>query len=255
MDANRVRQSLDLIGKVYRPILDDSYSFVIPKAKAEVEASRNEYEKAIRNQTRGYVPEPWGYSIDHEYPLRFQIRSVPNSVDMQVDIYCDIRWAESDIPVVQDIKMRIWSNHDETIFNPSRDAEAILDELSRKDRAYPGRVVSRLHFDRTTRNENMAGNPPEYHVQYGGISKPYELCWHPEKVNVPRLHHPPLELFLVCQIVAANFFPNVYRDQIRGRAEWQQELFFYQNRILRGYYEKCLNAINDKNSLFDVLCL
>lgn len=143
----------------------------------------------------------------------------------------------------------------DTIFDEKRDSQSVLEELTREGRNY-GRVVSRLHFDKANLNPNTGiGYRPEYHVQYGGISEVYELCWHPKKVNVPRLNHHPLELFLVCQMVAANFFPEIYRDQIREKAEWRQELIHYQNLILRSYYEKCLGFINNNNSLLDALCI
>lgn len=256
MDPQKVINSLQLIGKVYKPILDDSYQYVIPQAVATVQATKNAYDYARRNQPRGFVPEPWGYSIQHDSPLKFLSVAVPNSVEMYVDVYCDVRWSEQDVPIVQDIKVRVWSNHSETIFDDKRDSRVVLDELTKEGRKYLGRVVSRLHFDKANLNPNTGpGYHPEYHVQYGGISEEYELCWHPKKVNVPRLNHQPLELFLVCQMVAANFFPEIYRDQIREKAEWRQELIHYQNLILRGYYEKCLGAINNNNSLLDDLCV
>jgi hypothetical protein len=256
MDSQRVISSLQLIGKVYDSILDNSYQYVIPQAISTVQVTKNAYEYARRNQTRGYTPVPWGYCIQHEYPLKFLPVVVPNSVELQVDVYCDVRWADQDIPIVQDIKIRVWSTHTDTIFDEKRDSQTVLDELTREGRNINGRVVSRLHFDKANLNPNTGiGYHPEYHVQYGGISEDYELCWHPKKVNLPRLNHQPLELFLVCQIIAANFFPDIYRDQIREKAEWRQELVHYQNLLLRGYYEKCLGAINNNDSLLDVLSI
>ena len=256
MDAKRVMNTLRLIGMVYKPILDDSFQYVLPQAIEMIRVTKDQYDWAFRNRTRGITPEPWGYSIQHNSPLRFKTTSVPNSVEMQVDVYCDIKWEETDTPVIQDIKVRVWSDHDETIFDETRDSHVIFEELTRVDRGYQGRVVSRLHFDKANLNSASGTmNHPEYHVQYGGISHRYELCWHPEKVNVPRLIHQPLELFLVCQMVAANFFPEIYRDQIKEKAEWRQELILYQNLILRGYYEKCMGAINSNDSLFDALCI
>lgn len=196
MDPQRVINSLQLIGKVYNSILDESHQYVIPQAISTVQVTKDAYDYARRNITRGFTPEPWGYSIQHEYPLKFLPVVVPNSVEMQVDVYCDVRWTDQDIPIVQDIKIRVWSSHPETIFNEERDSQTILEELTRESRNYNGRVVSRLHFDKANLNQNTGGGyHPEYHIQYGGISEEYELCWHPKKVNVPRLTHQPLELF------------------------------------------------------------
>jgi len=254
VDSKRVKQSLHLIGKVYRSILDESQEYVIPQAISTIDASKEAYDNACRNKSQGSIPEPWGYSIQHDNPLKFKPVVVSNSVELQTDVYCDIRWADLDIPVVQDIKIRVWSTHQEIIFNENRDSQCVLNELTRKDRSINGRVVSRLHFDKANLiTENHRSYHPEYHVQYGGISEDYELCWHPKKVNVPRLNYQPLELFLACQMIAANFFPEVYRDQIREKAEWRQEIIHYQKILLLGYYEKCLRAINNNESLLDAL--
>lgn len=109
MDPQKVINTLQLIGKVYKPILDDSSQYVIPQAIATIQVSKEAYDYARRNQTRGFTPEPWGYSIQHENPLKFLSVAVPNSIEMQVDVYCDVRWAEQDIPTIQDIKIRVWN--------------------------------------------------------------------------------------------------------------------------------------------------
>ncbi len=256
MDVKRVISSLQLIGKVYKPILDESAQYVIPQAIASVQASKEQYDYALRNQVRGFSPVPWGYTIQHESPLKFLSAIVPNSLELQVDVYCDIRWAEEDAPVTQDIKIRIWSNHADTIFDTNRDSQIVLEELTRADRSYSGRVVSRIHFDRANLGKDPGNvHHPEYHMQFGGAPEDYELFWHPKKVNVPRLIYQPLELFLVCQIVAANFFPDIYSNQIRERAEWRQELILYQDLILRNYYQRCLDTITKKGSLLDALSI
>ncbi len=251
MNASHIIATLNLIGKVYASILDDaSKSYVIPGAIASVKASRAIFDRNNPpNESR-----TWGYTIHHDKPLRFEPVEVPNSIKMQVDVFCDVQWAGEETPIRQDIKIRIWCNHDQTIYDAARDSEAILQELSKADRNYYGRVVSRLHFDKA----NLTGKKthsyhPQYHLQYGGIPENYELCWHPKKVNVPRLCYHPLELFLTCQIVAANFFPEIYKREIREKFEWRQELIRYQNLLLKNYYQNCLSIITRNDSLLDEL--
>lgn len=250
MNAERVKTSLKQVGKVYKEILDNTTTQnVLSNAIASVGVTKERYDYAVRNQTRGFTPEPWGYTINHDDPLRFKSTQIPNGVKLQVDIYCDIRWTDDDDkPVKQDIKVRIWSQHDETIFNPNRDSEEVFAQLSNPDRLYPGRVVSRFHFDKA--NPNQVG--PEYHLQFGGIPEDYELCWHPKKVNVPRLIYQPMELFLTCQMIAANFFWDEYLE-IREKPEWKSELVLYQNTLLYDYYQRCLDSITRKDSLVDTL--
>ncbi len=126
MDSKKVRASLRQIGKIYSGILDDeSRSIVIPSAEQTVVVSREKYDHDKRNAPRGIVPTSWGYSIDHNQPLRF-VRSIARSLRFQVDVYCDIRWKDDDIPVKQDIKVRIWSEHNDLIFRPELDSERLL---------------------------------------------------------------------------------------------------------------------------------
>lgn len=248
MNPERVKATLRETRKIYRHILDEnSKSIVLPAAEASVDESYAAYIEAKKNATRGAKVKPWGYSIEHDQPIRF-IRSPENGVQLRADIYCDIKWAEDDSLVTQDIKLRVWSEHIPTIYTPERDAEAIEDAVTDPERSHPGRVVLRMHFDRA--NPDQLG--PEHHLQIGGKPEEYELCWHPESVKVPRLSFQPMELFLACQIVAANFFPTEYAD-LSLKSEWIQELIYYQNALLLGYYKRCMDAINSHISLLDAL--
>jgi hypothetical protein len=257
MDPNKVQASLRHIGKIYSRILDEeSKSIVIPSAIESVKVTREKYEHEKRNEPRGIKPTSWGYAIDHIKPLRF-IRSQTRDLDLQVDVYCDIQWKDDDIPVKQDIKVRIWSEHNATIFRPEMDSQQIEEELTNANRTHPGRVVLRFHLDKVYR-ESTAGTihepSPEYHLQIGGVPQPYELCWHPDKVNIPRLLHQPMELFLTCQLIAANFFWGEY-EEIRKRGEWKRELIQYQKMLLIPHYQKCIELLNQNQPLLDSLLM
>ncbi len=249
MDARRVGTSLRHVGKVYNEILDSSHQIVLPAAQAQVETTKKEYDYAQRNRTRGFTPEPWGYTIDHAQPLKFKPIQIPNGIKVQVDVYCDIRWEDSNAPVKQDIKVRIWSTHEETIFDQNRDSAHVQERLSDPERNQSGRVVSRFHLDRAD-SEQKCG--PKFHLQFGGVPEEYELCWHPKKVNLPRLEHRPMELFLTCQLIAANFFWDKYIE-IRKKGEWRMEIIQYQDLMLKDYYTECLTAITNKESLLDTM--
>lgn len=250
MDPERVKTSLRQIGKTYRRILDDSTrAIVIPNAVQSVEVTKERYDYAVRNQTRGFFPEPWGYTITHDQPFRFKSSKPPNGIEMQVDVYCDIRWMDDDIPVRQDIKVRVWSDQDETIFDPQRDSQKVYEQLVDPERIHQGRVISRFHFDRANPDQKRG---PEYHLQFGGKSEEYELCWHPKKVNLPRFDHRPLELFLTCQVIAANFFWDDY-SEIREKREWREELILYQDVLLESHFAHCLDLVRNHESLLDGL--
>lgn len=250
MDAKRIQTSLEQIRKLYGTILDDnSRSVVLPSAIASVGTTRAAYDRAVRDQVRGITPVPWGYLITHDQPLRFKVADLPNGPKLQVDVYCDVKWANTDTPVKQDIKVRIWSKERNIIFDPDRDGSRIATELDSPHRNHPGRVIARFHLDKADESQKVG---PSYHLQFGGKAQDYELCWHPKKVNVPRFEFRPMELFLTCQLIAANFFWNEYQN-IREKSEWREQLIFYQNLLLKQHYEKCLNIINNRESLLDGL--
>lgn len=252
MNAERVATSLRQILKIYNTILDDSASSVIPQAIASLKASTKRYEEAKQGSSPSLMERTWGYTIHHDEPLRFKVSPI-RDVELSVDVYCDIRWAAQDTPINQDIKVRIWSTHDDTIFLEHRDARHVCKRLTDPGRDYHGRVVSRFHFDRVNSDQGKTLEyHPEYHLQFGGKSEEYELCWHPKKVNIPRLSFPPMELFLTCQMIAANFFWEDYLD-IRERSEYQAELIMYQNLLLSSYYEDCLQAVRNNESVLDKL--
>ncbi|HEU0143285.1 MAG TPA: hypothetical protein VFQ47_00735, partial [Nitrososphaera sp.] len=168
MDQKIVKASLSQIRKIYSKILDnDSKSIVIPNAIERVEVTRVKYDEDKRNESRGIKPTFWGYTIDHTQPLRF-IPSKVRDIKLQVDVYCEILWKDDDIPVKQDIKVRIWSKHNATIFREEMDSTAILEQLTEAGRQHPGRVVSRFHFDRVYREPGAGAvfdASPEYHFQ------------------------------------------------------------------------------------------
>lgn len=252
MNAERVKKTLRQVRKTYEKILDPVFIGSLHQAEAKVDVSKKEYDYAKRNQSRGVEPTPWGYSISHEYPLRFK-PSTELGLELQVDIYCDIKWAEGVIPVTQDIKVRVWSTYDNLIYDPNRDAKEIEIKLTDPQRTHSGRVVTRFHLDLANPNQKRG---PTYHIQYGGKPEEYELCWHPKSVNIPRLVHQPMELFLTCQMVAANFFWDEYISEIRPKREWRDEVLLYEDLLLRNYYKKCLDFLDDRkdaDTLLDYL--
>ena len=248
MDPNLIKTSLNMISKTYRDILEP---FDMTPIITGIDTSKRAYDQAKRNQTRtSHAPIPWGYTIYHNQPLRFRPIAVPNSIELQVDVYCDIRWADAILPVKQDIKVRLWSKHWNTIFREDMDAQRIREQLAdNTDPSAGSRVVSRFHLDKANPDQK---NGPTYHLQFGGKPEAYEACWHPEKVNVPRLAHQPMDLFLTCQMIAANFFRKEYAS-IKEKAEWRRQVIECQKWFLLDYYRGCYEAVRNNEILLDSL--
>ena len=245
MNDQDVIRTLGIISKVYGRILDSSQSIVIPSAISSVRASKERYNWTKRNQSRGIEVKSWGYTISDDMPLRF-LKSRVKDFDFEVDVYCKIYWIDDTVPIEQDIKVRLWSKHDQLIFDPDRDSQTIRHQLDDHSRDWQGRVISRFHFDKA----NKVQQGPKFHLQFGGNPKAYELCWHPSSVNIPRFQYHPMELFLTCQLVAANFFWDDYQE-IKKTSEWRGALALCQNHLLLNHYRNCLNTLENGKSLLD----
>lgn len=245
--VKRTFESIRVIyGKRSTGILDDDAKQVLEEAVRGAEYTWNEFKRNPDNHPT------WGYEISDRKPLRFKASEVLNGAI--VDIYCKLKWTGgTSIPFEQDIKLHVWSDDNSVIFRPQLDARIVEEKLTDPSRLHRGRVISRFHFDRADHSQGKSREyHPLFHMQIGGISNDYELCWHPKNFDIPRIAHHPMELFLACQLVAINFFPETYSD-IRQELLWKHQLHATQEAIALEYYEQCVRAIRQKNSLLDHL--
>lgn len=245
--VKRTFESIRIVyGKRSTGILSETTKRVLEEAIRDAEETWADFKRDPSNNPT------WGYEISDKNPLRFKPSEVLNGVI--IDIYCKVKWSsDSSIPVEQDIKMRIWSEDDNLIFRPNLDSEKILEKLSDPTRLTKGRVVSRFHFDRVDHSQGKSKEyHPEFHMQIGGVSNDYELCWHPKSFDIPRIAHHPMELLLTCQLVAINFFPEKYVD-ISQELLWMNQLYTTQQSVILDYYEQCIRAIRSNQSLLDML--
>lgn len=245
--VKRTFESIRVIyGKRSTGILDETTKRVLEEAVQGAEETWAEFKRNPR------INPTWGYEISDRNPLRFKPSEVLNGVI--VDVYCKVRWSgDTSVPVKQDIKVRIWSEDDDLIFRPHLDSGDVLNQLSDPTRSTRGRVISRFHFDRVDHSQGKSKEyHPEFHMQIGGVSNDYEICWHPKSFDIPRIAHHPMELLLTCQLVAINFFPEKYVD-ISRELLWISQLHTIQQSVMLDYYERCTRAIRDKHSLLDML--
>lgn len=248
MNPEWAKNTIKKLQTSYKPILDQVSDVAFETALATLDVSYERFQQGKE--------ATWGYKIYDEAPIRFK-PSPETGYDPVVDVYCDIRWNNtSGIPVKQDIVLRIWCNADQLGYREEFDSLTICDSLT-TPRSYPGRVVSRFHFDRVNHEQNRSRQyHPRHHMQVGGNAPSYELCWFPTSFDLPRISHHPMELFLTCQLIAANFFTESYAE-IRDKGDWRTYLLYVQDAVLTEYYTKCLDIIRGvrgaKQSLLDQL--
>lgn len=224
MNANWIKAGLREIKRTFQHILDDGASYVIDEAIAELEATKKAFDE-LQGKTHhpGLTPEPWGYRIYPESPLRFKRSNAIKGLSCWVDLYCTVLWwKEGSLPVKQEITLRVWSDELDYIYRPAWDSEKIYGRLTL------GRVMLRCHFDLA--NPNQHG--PKYHLQFGGNAREHELCWFPEIMDLPRLACPPMDLILACQLIAANFYREEY-DEFRETPEWIHTLRTSQEHLFK----------------------
>ena len=250
MHLTNVKFAIDSIRKTYGRrnirILGESAEEVLNEAMRDAENKWDRFSKCQK------IDSSWGYKISSKKPLRFEPSEVLNGAI--VDIYCEIWWSsDSSVPRKQDIKIRIWSEHDSFVFRPHLDSKCVAEKLTDPDRLTRGRVISRFHFDRVDHSQGTSGEyHPRFHMQIGGKPENDELCWHPKQFDLPRFPYHPMELLLTCQFVAINFFPDKY-SQIRRDPLWERQLLATQKSVMENYYEQCTRSIRDNISLLDQL--
>lgn len=240
-----ISKMFDRIRKDMGHLLDESSIYILDEAEGNMKAAYNQFKSGKR--------DTWGYIIHPSRPLTFKPSERPTTTN-KVDIYCDIRWSDDSLPLQQDIKIRVWGIAEDIVYRSEFDSDVIHEKLTSPTRDKSGRVISRYHFDKVNHQVSSISDEyhPVYHIQIGGKSEPYELCWHPSSFDIPRIPHHPMDFFLACQLVAVNFFPSEYRS-IRKSAEWHTHLSTTQKMLLREYYQSCIMAIDSGKSLLDEL--
>jgi hypothetical protein len=228
-----VEDGLRTIKDKLATILASSSSRVLDDAIAQVHDAADVCRKGPTNwRKRG---RPWGYQISKGQPLQFQVCKV-RGYDTIVDICCVLRCPvdEAAEPLEQNFALRVWSLDRRQCFRRGWDAdeiESIFDGSAR-------RVMLRLHFDLASSDQPG----PKYHVQVGGIPAGDELWWMPPSVNLPRIAHPPIDIVLLCEMIAANFFPEQYRE-IRTDPIWRGAIRDTQRSVLQKYFQLCHDTV------------
>lgn len=245
MKPGEIKRGLQQFRKIFQKILEDDASLVIDEAVSEIDSSRHAYDALEgRNDNPRLVVRPWGYHIYPERPLKFKISNAIKGFAIQADIFCTILWKdENSLPVEQSIHLRLWSNEIKYIVRAEWDSSDVIDKLSNNRR-----VMYRCHFDLA--NQNQTG--PKFHCQFGGNARSDEAFWFPEALNIPRIQFPPMDLILLGQLVAANFFPDEYKRFCKT-PEWITIMRESQKSFWEDYYKSCSKEISSKNSLLEAL--
>lgn len=234
-----LRQLPDLL----RDVLDDSARRVVEQAAASLDNVVDKFKGKSRKKLKNL--NSWGLRIDKAEPLRF----APNMVQdyrVQVDLFCETHWpADPDEPAESHtMGVRVWALDQKICYRPAWDAADIEPQLTNPIR----RVIMRWHYDQA----NPGQHGPNHHLQIGGKSEDSELCWLHSFLKVPRFICAPTDLVLVCEMITANFYPNVF-ERVRKEPGWKALVRKSQEEFQEDYYSKCHDVISHGDSILDAL--
>lgn len=109
-----------------------------------------------------------------------------------------------------------------------------------------GEPVARWHLDLANEGPDGPQEGPLFHLQYGGHNPGMRHLDHPLKG--PRWCHPPMEVGLFCEVVAANFFHETWRRELREDAGWCSAVRTLQKLCYGPYVAMMAAALNGGNS-------
>ena len=156
----------------------------------------------------------WSYSVGRGAPILFEKTTDKNGnvIIPSICVECiSVDEDQNPLPYVKwNIALEIWSQKD-------------------------NKLCSRWHFD--VANKRQPG--PAIHLQYGGQKFDSHL-------DVPRWHTPLMDLVLLSEIVAANFFPERWMS-VRDDPNWCKSVHMSQKLCFGPYLERVSSTLNISN--------
>lgn len=249
MNAQHVTDGLNILQTQMARILDQhTVERTLGKAREEVRYSEKLYHKYSDRSDLTHRIEETGWGFEIKSPaLRFKETEI-NGYRFYVDVICEFRW-KGDALCKRNLVLRLWSRDPSMSYRPEWDSDIIGDLVTNELECLEERVMLRFHFDMAAKGVSELKD----HLQVGGVSQAGEYCWLPSQIDVPRFPYPPVDLFLICELIGANFYEKEY-NRLRTDSTWIGQIRRSQVRLLKEYYGGCCQAIEEgKSVLMDQL--
>jgi len=104
-----------------------------------------------------------------------------------------------------------------------------------------GEPLARWHIDKANLTANGYQTGPLFHIQFGG--RHHANRHHDLPIKIPRWNHPPLDIVLLCEVVAANFFPDEWMA-LRDDPSWCLHVSQCEKYCYSAYVDKFKNSLN-----------
>lgn len=167
----------------------------------------------------------WGYEVDRGVPIKFIETYDANSNPVAPSIVAEM--------------VNVDQSEGKTM------AFSALCAAIEFDHIYDDRPSPRWHLDLANQKPDGSWQPgPMTHLQYGGhLHQNRDLdCF----LKAPRWCHPPMEVGLLCEIVAANFFEEQWL-QLREMPSWNDAICRLQKLCLADYAQKLNSSLNQSS--------
>lgn len=118
-------------------------------------------------------------------------------------------------------------------------------DMALEVRDLTGESIARWHLDLANEKSGGMQDGPLYHLQYGGHNPDARHLDHPLKG--PRWCHPPMEVGLFCETVAANFYVDAWL-RLRDDGGWCESVRTLQKLCYQSYIDRMLQSLNTSRS-------
>ncbi len=108
-----------------------------------------------------------------------------------------------------------------------------------------GNPLSRWHLDLANASGGVTQSGPLVHLQYGGHHHGAGHLDHP--LRTPRWCHPPMELALLSEVVAANFFEAQWIE-MREDPNWCQAIALFQQLCYKHYIDRLTKSLSQSST-------
>lgn len=102
--------------------------------------------------------------------------------------------------------------------------------------------IARWHVDLANHDDEGPQAGPLTHLQYGGHNAGSRHLDHPLKV--PRWCHPPMEVILLCDVIAANFHTEIWEDGLSEDRAWCEAVAVAQRLCYSAYLRKMARGLS-----------
>jgi hypothetical protein len=175
---------------------------------------------------RGNVRE-WQYEIDRGSPIEFgqahDDRGNPLPVKLVLSVKgVEVKDCDDDTPPFLSLDLAL--------------------EIRKEDFT----PYARWHIDQANLINGSYQRGPLFHIQFGGHH--HDAREADFDLKVPRWNHPPMDLILLCETVAANFFYDQWKTHLRDDPTWCDLISQCEKFCLTAYLKKIASVVNVSSS-------